>query len=95
MTGNGARYRQAAGVPSRTAAQRVILARPGREDFDALTGPAVALWHLLEEPRSVGEVVEILAWAYDAPRSEVARDVAALVDDLLARGAIEGIASDG
>lgn len=84
------RYRQAVGVPSRTAAERVILARPGREDFDVLTGPAVALWHLLEEPRSMTEVVEILCWAYQAPAEKIRRDVEELIRDLLDRGAIEG-----
>ena len=84
------RYRRAAGVPSRTVADRVILARPGREDFDALTGPAVAVWNLLQEPRSAAELVDTLAWAYRVPRGEIEQEVGALLRDLLERGAIEG-----
>jgi hypothetical protein len=84
------RYRRATGVPSRIVADRVILARPGREDFDALTGPAVAVWNLLQEPRSAVELVETLSWAYRAPRREIERDVRALLDDLLELGVIEG-----
>ena len=84
------RYRRAAGVPSRTVADRVILARPGREDFDALTGPAVAVWNLLQEPRSAAELVDTLAWAYRVPRREIEQEVGALLRDLLERGAIEG-----
>ena len=83
-------FRRAVGVPSRTAADRVIIARPGREDFDALTGPAVAIWNLLQEPRTLIELVDTLAWAYQAPRAEIERDIRALLDDLLQRGAVEG-----
>jgi hypothetical protein len=78
------------GVPSRTVADRVILARPGRDDYDALTGPAVAIWNLLQEPRTLIDLVDTLAWAYQAPRAEIERDVRALIDDLLERGVVEG-----
>lgn len=84
------RFRRATGVPFRTVADRVIVARPGRDDFDAFTGPAVAVWNLLQEPRTVPELVEILSWAYDAPSAEVDSDVRALLRDLLDRGAVEG-----
>ena len=84
------RFHRAVGVPSRTVADRVIIARPGRDDYDALTGPAVAIWNLLQEPRSLTELVDTLAWAYQAPPSEIERDIRALLDDLLERGAVEG-----
>ncbi len=90
MSEIGGSFRRAAGVPSRTVADRVIVARPGRDDFDAFTGPAVAVWNLLQEPRTVPEMVEILSWAYDAPPEEVERDVRTLLRDLLDRGAVEG-----
>ena len=88
------RFRRASGVPSRTVADRVILARPGREDYDALTGPAVAIWNLLQEPRTLIELVDTLAWAYQAPRAAIERDIRALIDDLLERGVVEGSPSD-
>ena len=81
-------YRRAIGVPSRTVADRVILARPDRDDFDALTGPAVAIWKLLQEPRSLAELVDTLVWAYHAPRAEIERDVRTLLDDLVERGLV-------
>jgi hypothetical protein len=84
------RFRRVVGVPSRTVADRVILAPPGREDYDALTGPAVAIWNLLQEPRTLVELVDTLAWAYQAPRAEIERDIRALIDDLLERGVVEG-----
>ena len=83
-------FRRVAGVPSRTVADRVILARPGREDYDALTGSAVAIWNLLQEPRTLIELVDTLAWAYQAPRAEIERDIRALIGDLLERGLVEG-----
>ncbi|MGH2785239.1 MAG: PqqD family protein [Actinomycetota bacterium] len=89
------RYRRAIGIPSRTVADRVILARPGREDFDALTGAAVAIWNLLQEARTENELIETLAWAYQVPRSDIERDVHALLEDLLERGVIEeGVGRD-
>lgn len=83
------RFRRAVGVASRLATDRVIVARPGREDFDALTGPAVAVWHLLQEPRTPREIVDTLAWAYQAQRDQIERDVESLLRELLERGAIE------
>lgn len=90
MIAERALFQRVAGVPSRTVADRVIIARPGREDYDALTGPAVAIWNLLQEPRTLSELVDTLAWAYQAPRDEIERDIRALLGDLLERGAVEG-----
>ena len=49
---------------------------------------AVAVLKLIDGDRSNEEIIDILAKDYDAPREEIASDVAAMLDDLLAMGVI-------
>lgn len=63
----------------------VILATPGREDFDSLSGTAGAAWELLERPHNLGDLVNQLAAVYGMQPQTIVSDVAALVLDLLRR----------
>jgi len=49
---------------------------------------AVAVLQLIDGARDLGGIVDALAQQFDAPRAEIAADVAALLDDLTARGAV-------
>jgi pyrroloquinoline quinone biosynthesis protein D len=48
----------------------------------------VAVLQLIDGARDLGGIVDALAQQFDAPRAEIAADVAALLDDLTARGAV-------
>ena len=69
----------------------VILATPGREDFDSLSSTASAAWEILDSPKDLDELVKELALAYGMQPHSIVSDVASLVLDLLRRGWIEEV----
>jgi hypothetical protein len=54
-----------------------------------LAGTGVAIWDVLARPRRRFELVELLATRFAADADEVARDVAPVLDALVAEGALE------
>ena len=51
---------------------------------------ALEVLRLVDGARDVEAIVDALAAAFDAPREEIAADVRAMLDDLIARGALTG-----
>ena len=83
------KYVRATGVPFRYVDDDVILAPRHTETFEALDGPAADVWSLLDEPRTVEEIVEPLSGVYAADRVRLMEDVAALLSQLLATNVVE------
>jgi hypothetical protein len=69
----------------------VLLAAPGRAGFDALSGPATAVWSHLGRPRTLEELVGFLSERYVAPRASIELDVQVLLAELTRRGWIEEV----
>jgi hypothetical protein len=59
-----------------------------------LAGTGVAIWDALARPRRRAELVELLAGHFAADADDVARDVAPVLDALLADGALAEHVSD-
>jgi hypothetical protein len=76
----------------RNVGEHVVLAPPGRGDFEELSPTAAAAWRLLEAPRTLPELTDALAATYRMPREDVADDIRKLVEDLVDREAIEMVA---
>lgn len=89
MTTSEPRLVRAVGATFRDLGREVIIAPPGRDDFEALSGPAIDVWSLLTTPRTVPEIVEVLARRYRSDEGEIERDVRALLDRLESSKAIE------
>lgn len=53
-----------------------------------LDAPGVEVLRLVDGVRTVGEIVDVLAARFDAPRGVIATDVAAMLRDLVEKGAI-------
>jgi Coenzyme PQQ synthesis protein D (PqqD) len=68
------------------AGEVLVTAAEGGGVVDRLTGPAVPLWKLLEEGRTLGDLIAIVANAYGAAEDVVARDVEPFVRGLIERG---------
>jgi hypothetical protein len=83
------RLRQSSCTPWRRVGSEVILAPPGREDFDVLSDSGAIVWELLEEPSTEAELVNTLASLYGVGEEQIAGDVNALLSTLLQSGAIE------
>jgi len=74
---------------------QILLAPPGREDLDQLSGTAATVWILLEEPQTLQELVSTLGELYNTPVQAIRASVEQLVNDLVSRGSIrqvEGLA---
>ena len=91
VSAEGPRYRQARIVLSRDIPGETLLAVPGRDDVDVVTGTAREAWTLLEVPRTLHSVVSRLTDAYQAPDETVAEDVEALIGQLLSRDLVEKV----
>jgi hypothetical protein len=81
--------RRAGAVLERRFAGEVLLTAQDRDEVDQLGGTAAVVWTLLDEPRSMDELVDELSEAYGASRTDVEVGVRALLDDLRARGYTE------
>lgn len=53
-----------------------------------LEGPAAAVWHALDEPRSTADVVARVSADFGIPAAEVELDVATFLSELAAGGLI-------
>jgi hypothetical protein len=78
-------------VLSRTVADEVLVTTVAHDEVDRLSPTAVAVWAILEEPASIGAVVDELAQVFDAPRDRIANDVEGLLADLVQRGWVEEV----
>jgi hypothetical protein len=85
------RLTQSSSIPWRRVGDDIMLAPPGRDEFDRLSGTAAVVWSILETPCSLEDLVSTLAELYSVPAQEIATDVEALVADLQERGAIRQI----
>jgi DNA-binding IclR family transcriptional regulator len=69
--------------------QETLLTASGRPDVDGLSETATAVWELLTEPRTLGDLVRRLSERYGTPRNTVEPDVRSLLKQLVARGWVE------
>jgi hypothetical protein len=92
VTSDDPRYHRAPHTLWRHTLDTVVLLPVGSdaEPFAlAATGPE--LWSLLAEPRSVDEMVEVLAVAHGVDPGTVAADVVPLIEQLRELGAIQQV----
>lgn len=78
-------------VLSRSVAGEVLVTAPGREEVGRLSPSAVAVWSLLDEPRTLSAVVEQLVETFHAPRATIAGDVEVLLADLVRLGLVSEV----
>ncbi|HNJ98551.1 MAG TPA: PqqD family protein [Ilumatobacteraceae bacterium] len=80
------RWSRTAGVTSRAALGQVVLLAPGSIDPIAIVAPADELWELLQQPRTLDELVTELA---DGADETLVRDaLAAVLQRMAAAGVI-------
>ena len=81
-------YERAPNVLWRATAHTVVLLPQGEREPLSLTGSAILLWELLEEPIAIEHVVGLLAEHYGIGREEVSVAIAPFLADLTDRKAI-------
>jgi hypothetical protein len=60
----------------------VVMMSVERGEYYGLDDIASRIWHLIEEPRSIREICEILFPEYDAKRERIEQDVLAFFQDI-------------
>ena len=83
------RLQRAPHVLWRSVGAEVILAEPGRTDFELLSGSGGAVWRALDGPRTLPELIEALAAEHGVEAGSIESDVQQLVGTLSARGLVE------
>ena len=58
------------------------------ENYYGVDKAGARIWELIQEPRTLGEIVERICEEYDVERNKVEQDVDALVSELLARSLV-------
>jgi hypothetical protein len=74
---------------STTLAGEVVILDVEGGVYFGLDGVGAKIWELLQAPRSISEIIELLAPQYDVARDIFAADVQELLEDLAGRGLIE------
>jgi hypothetical protein len=85
------RFRRSDRVLSRRVGADVLVTIPGDEDVHELSGSAIAVWAVLETPRTLTELVGDLADAHAAQPAEIADDVEGCLLTLMAHGVVEEV----
>jgi hypothetical protein len=88
MTWETIQLQRSPSTPWRRVADSILLAPPGREDFDQLSGPAATTWLLLEEPHTLEELVTMLGNLYGTDPGMISTDVSELIEKLISRGSV-------
>jgi len=87
------RYTRQEGVLWRRAGDAVVLLPADGRQVLTLEGSGVDLWHLLEQPMALDEVVRLLADAYGASTEQVQADIGPVLEELTRKAVVE--ARDG
>ncbi len=88
------RHPDVAVVDSGSRVVVLVLTDPTRARPLVLEGPAAAVWHALETPRTTEEVVSDVSADFGIPAAEVERDVAAFLSELAASGLVRPASPD-
>jgi hypothetical protein len=90
------RFARSRRVLSRTVGAGVLVTTPDDPNVHELSGGAAAVWGDLEVPRTLPELVDRLAGAHAVGEDQIAGQIRACLDDLVALGVVEEVqGSDG
>lgn len=95
MTTAGERFRRRPGVLWRRSLDAVVLLPPDAAETYTMGGTGPVLWELLADWHTTEDLVTRLAELFDAQPDVVAADVAPVLADLQALGALETTAFSG
>lgn len=85
------RFRASRCVVSALHADRAVLLDPEGGAYFGLDAVGSRVWSLLDEPRSVAELADLLEAEYDAPPERLRADTEALLASLLTANLVEAV----
>lgn len=72
------------GVVARTLDDETVLLNLTTEEYYSVNEVGTRVWELADGEHTVAAIVDVIVTEYEAERSEVAEDVLALLDELVA-----------
>jgi Coenzyme PQQ synthesis protein D (PqqD) len=81
--------RRADAVLEATIDDAVVVMQPANGEYAGLAGTAVRIWELIDQPTTLGEVIDTLAAEYGVLRSECAPDIVQSLEGLRRKGLVE------
>lgn len=82
------RWQRRSDVLWRRSDERVLLLPTGEDDALLLDGSGCAVWQALAEPRSIAELVDLLAHLHGVAPAAIADDVSTAITALAAHGLV-------
>jgi ActR/RegA family two-component response regulator len=73
---------------------RVVVLNVHADAYVSLNGVASEIWHMLSEPRRVGEIFEALSRSHDVDAATLSRDVLPFLQGLIERRMARQIEGD-
>jgi hypothetical protein len=83
--------RRADAVLDATIDDAVVVMQPANGEYAGLAGTAVRIWELIDQPTTLGEVIDTLAAEYGVPRSECAPDIVQSLEGLRRKGLVDTV----
>ena len=74
---------------STTIGGEVVILNMNNGTYYGLEATGAYIWSLLEKPRTIQEIIDMVLLQYDVDRETCEREVEALVDELLAQKLVE------
>jgi hypothetical protein len=87
------RFRRRPQVLFRAVGDEMVLAPPGRQDFECLSATGAVIWELLAVPRGLPELVTMLASGYGDSTEAIRSDVEGFLRPLFELGLLEEAAT--
>jgi Coenzyme PQQ synthesis protein D (PqqD) len=88
------RFSQRSGVLQRVVGDEILVTSARAIEISSLSGSAARQWLMLDEPRTLDEIVSGLAGVYGVSSRVIRPDVEALLDELLRRDLAQECADD-
>lgn len=82
-------YRRKQRIFSASVAHEIVMMSVERGQYYNLNAVGTRIWHLLETPRNLAQIVTALAEIYDAPEDKIRAEAAAFLARLEREGLLE------
>lgn len=73
---------QMEGIPSTSIGDEIAFMNPDKSKYYGLDSIGSRIWHLIKEPKTVGDIISVLIDEYDVVESACAKDVLELIQKL-------------
>jgi pyrroloquinoline quinone biosynthesis protein D len=88
---NSTIWKVAAGVRYRHLLDEAVLTHPGRDEALVLNETGIAFIEACDGARTVGQIIDLMAEAFDVRAEQLATDLEPFIDRMASEGVIEAV----